>query len=132
MTKLPSDDQELQAFLHQHRPVPPPAPPELEEQLMIAITLNNTTTNKQLNLAIAKTKKPNRVKQFWVIPSSIAAGLLVTWSSLHLLLPATELANANLESFLETNWNDVTGDTAANSNNNNLQNDWILETQPIQ
>lgn len=130
MTKLPSDDQEFQVFLHQHRPVPPPAPPELEKQLMIAITLNNTPTNKQYNLAIVKTKKPNRVKQFWVIPSTIAAGLLATWSSSHLLLPATELANANLESFLETNWNDVTGDTAANLTNN-LQNDWILETQPI-
>jgi hypothetical protein len=136
MIHLPSDDQKLQAFLRQHRPVPPPAQPDLEEQFMQLITpkaiaFNPNTTHKQTNLAIAKPKKLNRIRQLWLIPSTIAAGLLITWSSSRLLLPTTELANANLESFLETNWNDVIGDTATNPASNNLQNDWILETHPI-
>jgi len=60
----------------------------------------------------------------WLIPSTIAISLLITWSSSRV----PELANASLESFLETNWNDVTGDTATNPASNNLQNDWTLET----
>lgn len=124
MTKLSSDEQKLQAFMRQHRPVPPPASPDLEEQLMQAIAFNsNTTVNKPINLAIAKSQKPNRVRQRWLIPSTIAAGLLITWSSTRLLIPTSELANASLEAFLETNWNDVIGETAVNPALNNLQND---------
>ncbi|MEO8893698.1 MAG: hypothetical protein ABI417_19600 [Coleofasciculaceae cyanobacterium] len=131
MTKLPSDDQKLQAFLRQHRPVPPPATIDLEEQLMQAIAFNsNTTVNKQTNLVCVKPQKLNLVRQLWLIPSTIAACLLITSSS-HLFFTAPELANASLESFLETNWNDVTGETAANPARNNLLNDWILETKPV-
>lgn len=132
MTKLPSDDQKLQAFLRQYRPVSPPARPDLEEQLMQVIAFNSQTTiNKPTNLAIAKPQKPNLVRQLWLIPSTMAAGLLITWSSSHFLLTAPELASNNLEFFLETNWNDVTGETGANPSSNNLPNDWMLETQPI-
>lgn len=120
MTQLSSDDQKLQAFLRQHRPVPPPASPELEEQLMQAIAFDaKTTVDKQTNLALAKSQKPNQARLLWLIPSTIAASLLIIWSSSHLLIPAPELANASLESFLETNWNDVTGETTIN----NIQND---------
>lgn len=131
MTQLSSDDQKLQAFLRQNRPTPPPTTSDLEEQIMQAIACTNTTTNKSTNLAIAKPQKPNRVRQLWLIPSTIAAGLLITSSSVRLLFPTPEASNASLESFLETNWNDVTGETANNPARNNLLNDWILETKSV-
>jgi hypothetical protein len=124
MTQLSSDDQKLQAFLRQHRPVPPPASSELEEQLMQAIAFDaKTTDDRQTNLAFAKSQKPNQARLLWLIPSTIAASLVIIWSSSHLLIPAPELANASLESFLETNWNDVTGETTMNPAINNIQND---------
>jgi hypothetical protein len=33
MTQLPPDDKQLQEFLRKHRPTPPPAADDLEEQL---------------------------------------------------------------------------------------------------
>lgn len=130
MNKLLSDDQ-LQTFMRQHRPVPPPPAPDLEEQLMNAIACNSQATDfNQLNLAIAKPHRTKRL-QSWYIPSTIVAGLLITLSSFHLLIYSKELANANLEFFLETNWNDVTGDPTSNPGSNNSQTDWMLQTSSI-
>jgi hypothetical protein len=130
MSKLPSNDQQLQVFLRKYRPEPPPPLPDLEEQLMLAISCTSkTTAHNQVNLSLTKTPKKIWCT-LWLIPSTIAVGLLISWSSIQLLIPSPELANANLESFIETNWNDVTGDPPANPMNN-LQTDWMLQTNSI-
>lgn len=122
MSKQLSDEQRLQAFLRQHRPVPPPASPDLEAQLMKAITHSpQDTVSNQPKLAFAKPQKIIR-RQLWLISSTIAAGILIVGSISHLLIPSPEVANANLEFFLETNWNEVIGDPG----NNNLPTDWML------
>lgn len=112
MTQLPPDDKELKAFLHQHRPTPPPPNPELEAQLMIAITNN------------PHAQKPIRRQRLLAIASSLAASLLLVWSSSPFLI--TKPDNASLEAFLESNWNDVTGQIATNTPSN-IQSDWMLE-----
>ncbi len=117
MTPLPPDD-ELQAFLRQYRPTPPPALPELEEQLMIAIASG------------PHPQQPVRVGRRWAIPSAIAAGLLVLSTS-RLLMPSLELSNASTEAFLESNWNDLIG-PPANTPNNSPQTDWMFEASTAQ
>lgn len=114
MTHLPPDDERWQEFLHQHRPTPPPASEELEEQLMSAI---------------AKQEQPLQRLRLWAVPPAIAAGLLMAWSSYRILIPLPDLSNssASLEAFLENNWNSVTGETSASiSNESTSSEEWMV------
>jgi len=113
MTQLPPDDKRWQEFLRQHRPTPPPAAADLEEQLM-----NQIATSPQ----------PTLTRQLWSVPSALAAGLLMVWSGYRTLIPSPELSNsASLEAFLENNWNEVVGETPVSLASNSTQTDWTLE-----
>lgn len=95
MTQPPKNSDRLGDFLRQHCPVPPSPSPDLEQRIMNAIA-----TSPQ-----AKTF-PHRQ---WLIPSVIAASLLIAWVGKSLLMPpkpsAAELAS--LEAFIENTWEDV-------------------------
>lgn len=121
MTQLPPDDRQWQEFLRKHRPVPPPAAADLEEQLMNAIERSPQTASS---------------RRLWAVPSALAASLLMAWSGYRTLIPSPALStnSASLEAFLENNWNDVLGETPApvGSPNNTIQSDWMLEANAAQ
>ncbi|MFB8792182.1 MAG: hypothetical protein U7123_25880 [Potamolinea sp.] len=118
MTQLPEDDQEWLEFLRQNRPTPPPTTDNFEEQLMTAIA----TSDQQV-----KTRK------MWLVPSAIAAGLLMAWSGHYFLNISQNSPNyASLETFLENNWNEVVGEVPANSQSNGSQGDWLSEGNTTQ
>ena len=96
----PPADRPLTEFLQQHRLPAPPAAPELEDRLMAAID---------------RAQKPQRSRSrpvVWLIPPAIAAGLVATLLGYHTLAPAqlTASETANLEAFLETNWQSAVTD----------------------
>jgi hypothetical protein len=96
MTQLPPDDQALKQFLQQHRPPVPAASPELEEQIMQAV--QDPAIKVQ-----AQVRKPRRL---WIVPSAIAASLLVAFGSYRwakVYQPTTDVEN--LAAFLENSWN---------------------------
>ncbi|NEP57530.1 MAG: hypothetical protein F6K31_10970 [Symploca sp. SIO2G7] len=110
MTRLPSDDRQWQDFLRQHRPEPPAARADLEEQLMRAI----------------EKSPPPAFNQRFLAPA-IVAGLLMVWSSYRALVFLPEPSNAaNLEIFLENNWNGVVGETSIRTYSNTTEEDWVL------
>ena len=114
MTQLPpnEEDRQWQEFLRQNRPTPPPASPDLEDQLM---------------KAIEKSPQPAVSRRMWAVPPAIAAGLLMAWSGYRLLIPLPAPSNAaSVEAFLEDNWNGVVGETPANLQSNSTQADWML------
>lgn len=120
MTQLPPDDREWQEFLCKHRPTPPPASADFEEQLM---------------QAVEKSPQPAINQWLWTSPPMLAkhavkltaAGLLMVWSGYRLLIPLPQPSNAaSLEAFLENNWNEVLGETSTTSQTS-TQTDWILE-----
>jgi hypothetical protein len=114
MTHLPPNDKRWQEFLREYRSTPPPAPADLEEQLMNAIE-----------------KTPQQPAISWrllAVPPAIAAGLLMALSSYRILISPPEPSNnASLEAFLENNWNEVTAETPASLQANNVPADWMLE-----
>lgn len=107
MKPFPEDDPRLSVFLKQHRPDIPPASPDLEAQIMAAIA----TTPQQLATVeppLLPRSRWTRSKR-WVVPSAIAAGLLVSLMSYRSLTPAPTLSEAELaelETFIETTWHD--------------------------
>lgn len=52
MPPLPSNDEQWQAFLRQHRPTPPPAAPNLEEQLMNRVEASRSPLVNRRLLAV--------------------------------------------------------------------------------
>ncbi|MFO8040867.1 MAG: hypothetical protein R6U67_15635 [Sodalinema sp.] len=94
MTNNHDDDRQLVTFLQHYQPLAPPAPPELESQLLAQVR-----TDKTLKLI--------RRRQQWRLGGAIAAALipLVWFSSRHLFTPQTSNAQlAQLETFLEESW----------------------------
>lgn len=70
---FPPDDDRLVDFMRRHRPVPPPAAPELESQLLAAIEQAAPPTG-------------HRQRQRWAAPALaasllLAGGAWVTWRS---------------------------------------------------
>jgi hypothetical protein len=88
MTHKPEDDRDLVNFLRQHRPIPPPASADLENQIM---------------RKIAPRRRPIR---WWVGSGALAAGLATAILSYRVLQPVppstTELAS--VEAFMESSW----------------------------
>ncbi|NET57627.1 MAG: hypothetical protein F6K47_16140 [Symploca sp. SIO2E6] len=112
MTQLPPDDQQWQDFLRQHRPEPPAAKADLEEQLM---------------QAIEQSQPPELNRRFWAVPPVIVAGLLMLWSGYRALVFLPEPSNAaSLETFMENNWNGVVGETSVRTYSNTTEEDWVL------
>jgi hypothetical protein len=113
MTPLPPEDREWQEFLHKHRPIPPPAQFDLEDQLM---------------KAVEKSPQPSINERLLPWPPALIAGLLMLLSSYRLLIAAPESSRANVETFLQENWNEVVGDTSPKLQSHDVvQVDWRLE-----
>ncbi|MGB7445012.1 MAG: hypothetical protein WA919_28415 [Coleofasciculaceae cyanobacterium] len=109
MTQLPPDDKQgWQEFLRQNRPLPPTEAEQSEEKLLKAI-------EKSSPAAVSR--------RVWAVSPAIAAGLLMVWSSHRSL---TLSPDSRLEAFLENNWSRVVGETAASSQSNNLEEDWMI------
>ena len=114
MTQLPPDDRQWQEFLRKHHPIPPPGAPSLEEQLM---------------KAVEKSPQPSISQRLWAWPPALVAGLVMLLSSYRLLIPVPESSHsANVEAFLQDNWNEVVGDTSPSLQSHDVvQVDWRLE-----
>lgn len=119
------DDDKLINFLSQYRPVPPPASPQLEEELIKRI--------KQEPMA-----SKYSYHWFWVLPGAMAATLLMIWGGDRWLRPSPQIAGnpEELETFLMDSWTLATEDTSYTSEINNSNIYWLtfadsqLETNP--
>lgn len=103
MSQIPNDDHELVDFLKQHRPQIPLADSALESRLFAAIKAQP----QQDELSRFRRSEPRARRSIaWLVPPTLAAGLLASVVSYRLLMPAkpnaTELAN--LQAFIESNW----------------------------
>jgi hypothetical protein len=115
----PNDDERLVKFLRQHRPSVPPAAPGLEDQIMQAV-------------ASSGSHYPVR-RRLWVVPPvAIAAGVLIAWVGHQVLTPPMATVDpANLEAFLEDNWDGVVSETPEVIASEPNESDWLLEaSQP--
>lgn len=94
MTKFPeNNDKPLVDFLRQHAGTPPPPAPNLETQIMQAVT--SSTTRQQT---------PSR-RYLWVVPPAIAASLLIAGAVHQILHPPSP--EPTLEAFMKDNWDSV-------------------------
>jgi hypothetical protein len=104
MTRFPDDDKKLIQFVRQHRPQPPSAPPALEDRILDAV--------EQPNLP-RRSRQRRWYRSSW-IPPAIAASLLVSLASYHVLTPqkpnSTDIAS--LETFVENSWQATASDTS--------------------
>jgi hypothetical protein len=120
MTQLPSDDEQWQEFLQQHRSTPPPAADDLEDQLMNAIEESEKPAQgwRRWHTSPAIAQQSERL---------IAAALLMAWSGYRALIPLPALSNsASLEAFMENNWYGVVGETPPRSQSSSAEDDWML------
>ena len=99
MTQFSQDDR-LVKFLRQHTSNAPPAAPDLEQQIMKAVA--------------ASPQQSALVRRQWIVPSAIAAGVLISWTCYRALTPAKPTAAevAGLETFMESNWDGALGGSA--------------------
>lgn len=100
MSPQSEEDTRLTQFLQQHRPTVPPASAHLEDRIMA--TLLDTPA------AIAATpprRQPAYRRLLWVVPSTIAAGLvaIVGYQTIWPTHPS-EAELAELETFIESTW----------------------------
>lgn len=90
MIQPPDDDRDLTHFLHRYRPNPPPAHPELEDQILNAL--------------------PRRTRRSrWIIPSTIAASLVSAIATYQILQPRSSefVDTAAIETYMESNWSNT-------------------------
>jgi hypothetical protein len=117
---LPAEDDRLVNFLRRHRPVPPAAPPELEDQIMAAL--------EPPALAVPTARGDRRRYQGWTIPA-LAASALLAWGGWVTLRspqqPSTELAQ--VEDYLTETWyGSAYGDDTLRLTLDTTQPDWLL------
>jgi ferric-dicitrate binding protein FerR (iron transport regulator) len=81
------EDHDLVSFLRQHRSNPPPAAPDLEDQILQALPARSR-------------------RHLWIVPSAIAASLVGAIVSYQVLRPTPPepVDTASIESFMESNW----------------------------
>lgn len=118
MTQIPPEEQQLQEFLRKHPPTPPPAAPDLEEQLMKAVA-----------------ESPQISVRLWTLPPALVAGLLMILSSYRFLIPIPEPSKAvSIEAFFQDNWNEVMKETPSSlpHNNNFVPVNWQLGVKAAQ
>jgi hypothetical protein len=115
---LPSDDDRLVAFLRRHRPDPPPASPDLEQQLMTALEPAGRP---------ARSQRRDR-RRPWAMPA-LAASLLLAWASWGTLRTSTQptTAEAEAETFVTEVWYGTAyGDDTVQLALATPQPDWLL------
>lgn len=116
MNPFPEDDKPLTEFLKQHQPVAPPARVDLEDQILTAVEA--TISPKKFVWRDRRTSSgTSQRRQAWLIPSTIAAGIIVTVVGYRAFAPTPQpnpAEVADLEAFIENNWsNTVTSDPSA-------------------
>lgn len=117
----PDEDERLVTFLRKHRPEPPSEARELEDNLMELVEEDATEV-------VRGTWVQENPHYLWTVPSAIAAGLLVAWSSFRSLdLQQHQVVeSAELETFLATSWNGVVGEVSPPQTSAYPRNDWLL------
>lgn len=100
MTQFPRDDQPLVYFLRQYRPASPKASVHLESQIMTEVLQWREMTKRRVPL--------------WLVSSGVVVSGLLSWISYQMWVPVSpspaELAN--LEMFLQGNWESVISEPA--------------------
>ena len=101
------DDDRLREFLHEYRPDPPPAGPDLEQRVMEGIEIIPQQPQQPVREYLLQIRRP------WLFSGALAASLLIALGGYRLLTPATpNLAKkANLEAFLVESWDGVMTDS---------------------
>ena len=111
-----NSDEKLVGFLKQYRPISPEAAPDFEHKVLAAIDKNVASANERNYLGDSEftgSQKKSGIVGFrkWVVPSAIAAGLLVFGSGYRVLVTAQKADEAaHLEAFLVNNWEGVLND----------------------
>jgi hypothetical protein len=112
-----NSDEKLVSFLKQYRPNSPEAAPDFEHKVLAAIDRNEAAARKLNYLGEPQfigSHKKSGIVGFgkWMLPSAIAAGLLVFWSGYRVLVTAQKADEAaHLEAFLVNNWEGVLNDS---------------------
>jgi hypothetical protein len=115
MNQFPDHDQPLVTFLQKNRPLPPPANPEREQQLMKLIQRNSVVSRQ----------KPTYWSFYWLFPSAIAVSLVLVWGGYRLFTPPqpqVAVDPVELEAFMVSSWNG----TFESSSKNGPEADWLL------
>jgi hypothetical protein len=105
-----AEDQPLAEFLQRHRPLAPPAAPDLEQRIMQSVQATpfaGNTGKRSVGSVLQLTSGRGRL---WAgVSSAIAAGLalVVSLSSTLTPTPVDSAELAKLELFLQSNWNGV-------------------------
>ena len=121
MKKLPNhqNNSQLSQFLRKYQPIAPPAPDDFEHNLFTLIEKESQVTAQKYN-------------RKWILPSAIAASLMLILSSYYFLKPASQTANQNqeieeMEKFFVDSWD---GAIKGNSFNNETtpEGQWLILT----
>lgn len=111
------DDQKLVAFLREHRPLPPPVKDGFEDQL-----------RSKINLLPQAQPPLSRRGLCLVIPSAIAASLLLVWGAMRWLAPPPQFAqkasDEELEAFLIDGWYGTMGETSYTDAQSHFEAEW--------
>jgi hypothetical protein len=111
------DDQKLIAFLQENHPLPPPVKDGFEDQLM-----------EKINLLPQAKPQLSRRRLFLVIPSAIAASLLLVWGAMRWLSPpprfAQTVSDEELEAFLIDGWYGTMGETSYTDAQSHFEAEW--------
>ncbi len=114
MNPFPEDDKPLTEFLRQHRPVPPPARADLEDQILNSIEADISPEEFIRRDRRLSSGASHQRRKTWLIPSAIAAGVIATVIGYRTFAPAPQPSpaeTAELEAFIESSWsNTVTPD----------------------
>lgn len=110
MTRFPDDDDKLAHFLRRHQGAPPPARPDLEEQLMAAVEAHPLPTAEPAT--VVPLLRPERRRRRQMVSGTIAASLVIgmVGYQLHAMKQQREADLARLEDFIETSWNGTVSD----------------------
>jgi hypothetical protein len=115
MNRSPEDDPHLAAFLRQHKPIPPAAAADLEDQIIAHLTTEpaqftspdappNAPSDRQWGRSGRNFTRLSRSR--WFVASSIAAGFVAAFVGYRSLQPPppSEAELADLETFIEGTW----------------------------
>ncbi|PZV26851.1 MAG: hypothetical protein DCF12_07410 [Snowella sp.] len=111
----PDKDENLVQFLRYYRPIAPSPPQDLETRVMAMIQKHPRSSPVNRN--------------FWMIPSAIAAVLCLAWGGSRWLEPTPNFASQETQSeelaaFLVDNWQNVADPAVNLQADPNLVNQW--------
>jgi hypothetical protein len=118
MTRFSDDNKQLIGFIQRYRPDPPPGGSELENRLMEQIA-------QESQLSVRKSQSWR-----WIAPTSLVAGLLITWGIVQWRSPSPQIAtqSEDLSTFVVNTWMGV----VQNPQDTGFESDLLLpeESEP--